>query len=226
MCKPFIGNHQFNLIRKQANLLLQACQSASDPQVAESVRAGVKGRIESEFPDATELELRLLDKVTDARSEEEIRKAVQALEPFLTEFPPLTEKLLKQLFPKVKKLKLPDLSAVDFRRLTYLSWTDIATNRMYLVYSGNGHDGNGRLDGIEGRFTPVHKKSVCFLCNRHSEGVLFSAVSKAKPANASPDYYKAVGNYLCRDGGACNRHITSVAALEKFIREVTGAHES
>jgi hypothetical protein len=38
MSKPFIGNHQFNLIRKQANLLVQAFRAASAPHVAESVR--------------------------------------------------------------------------------------------------------------------------------------------------------------------------------------------
>jgi hypothetical protein len=220
MCKPFIGNHQFNLIQKQANLLLQALQ-ATDPQVAVSVRDSVKYQIWSEFPEATEAQSRLLDHLTDARTEDEVRERLRALEPYVTEFPPLSDKKLKALFPKVKKLTVPDLSAVDFRRLTYWSWTDIATNRMFLVWVRNGQP-----VGIEGRFTPVNKKGACFLCNRQSELVLFSAVSKAKPAHTPADYYKAVGQYLCRDAGVCNRHITSEDALERFVREVTGAHDS
>jgi len=47
-----------------------------------------------------------------------------------------------------------------------------------------------------------------------------------KPAHASADYYKAFGNYMCLDSGACNRHITSVDALDRFIREVTGTDKS
>jgi len=220
MCEPFINNHQFNLICRQAKLLIEAGRAAVAPQVAESVRDGVKTEIWLMFPDAAEHQLRLLENVTDARTEEDVRRGLQALEPYLTAFPQVTEKRLRQLFPKVRKLRLPDLSAVDWRRITYLSWTDAAANRMFLVY---GRD--GRLVGIEGRFTPVYKKSVCFLCGRHGEVGLFSAVSRVKPAHASSDYYKAVGNYLCLDFGECNRHITSPAALDRFVREVAGPHE-
>ena len=221
MCEPFIENHQFNLIRRHAKLLIEACRTAVAPQAAESVRDGVRTEIWSMFPDAAEQQLRLLENVTEARTEEDIRRGLLALEPCLTAFPQVTEKRLRQLFPKVRKLRVPDLSAVDWRRITYLSWTDAAANRMFLVSVLDG-----RLVGIEGRFTPVHKKSVCFLCGRHSEVVLFSAVSKVKPAHAPSDYYKAVGNYLCLDGGECNRHITGTAALDRFVREVAGSRES
>jgi len=221
MSKRFIGNHQFNLIRKQANLFVQAFRAASAPHVAESVRDDVKYRIWSAFPDATEQEFRLLENVKEARTEEEVREGLRSLEPYLTEFPRLTNQRLRKLFPKVKKWNPPDLSAVDYRRLTYLSWTDIASGRMFLIC-----EKNGQLVGIEGRFTPLHQKSVCFLCGRHSEVVLFSAISKVKPAHAPSDYYKAVGNYLCRDCEFCNRNFAGVAALDRFVREVTGAHES
>lgn len=134
----------------------------------------------------------------------------------LAEFPQLTEKQIRKLFPKNKKLALPDLS-VDYRFVTYLGWVDISSTKLFIVYPLDG-----QVVGIEGKYTPTHKKIVCFLCNRHSETALFTAVSKARPAHASPDYYKAVGNYMCLDSRECNKHITNVDALEKFIRSVIG----
>jgi hypothetical protein len=108
------------------------------------------------------------------------------------------------------------LTAIDYRYVTYLHWVDIATNKLYIVYSADG-----RFIGVEGKYTAVNKKSYCFLCNRYEELVFFSAVSRKRPHNASPDYYKAVGNYLCMNGHACNANLTSVSALERFIGAVT-----
>ncbi|MNI79884.1 Fibronectin-binding protein (FBP) [compost metagenome] len=79
---------------------------------------------------------------------------------------------------------------------------------------------DGQIVGIEGKFTPMNKKGVCFLCNKHEELALFTAVSKSRPAHSSPDYYKAVGNYLCMDSQECNKNITDVTALERFIQDV------
>ena len=49
---------------------------------------------------------------------------------------------------------------------------------------------------------------------------MFSAVTKSKPANASPDYYKAIGNYMCVNSETCNNHITDVTVLERFISDI------
>lgn len=43
---------------------------------------------------------------------------------------------------------------------------------------------------------------------------------KLRPPNASPDYYKAVGNYMCINSHECNRNITDVTYLERFIHDV------
>lgn len=217
MSQPFIRNHQYNWIKKQADLLQRAIRTVSDPKVVEAVRYSAQTKLMDVFPDATELQKQMLEKLSTLQTTEEFQRYEQGLEPYLTEFAPVTEKRLQKLFPKNKKLKLPDLTAVDFRRITYLGWTDIATNKLFLVY-----DRNGQLVGIEGKFTPLNRSSGCFLCNRHGEAALFSAISKSRPANASPDYYKAFGNYVCLDSDACNKNITDVAALESFISNIVG----
>lgn len=219
MLTPFIRNHQYNLIKNQAGLIQNACNTVSDPKVVESVRYGALIKIIEAFPDATELAKQLLERISTLKTASEFQYYLQSLEPYLLEFGQVTDKQLKKLFPKNKKLKVPGVTAVDFRYITYLGWTDIATNKLFLVYHLNG-----QLVGVEGRYTPVNKKSTCFLCHRHGEVALFSAITKSKPANASPDYYKAIGNYLCVNSDACNKNIIDVSALETFILGVVGRH--
>jgi hypothetical protein len=215
--QPFISNHQYNLIRRQAERLLQARKTVTDPKVVEAVCCSVLLAIAEEFPAATESHKQALDAVSAVTTAGELQVYLQSLQPYMAAFPQLTDKALKKLFPKVKKLRGPNLEALDRRYVTYIGWADIAMNKMFLVY-----DLLGQLVGIEGNLTPVGKKSVCFVCNRYEEVALVSAVTKSRPAHASPDYYKSVGNYMCVDSSVCNRNITNVAALEKFVQAVLG----
>lgn len=221
MDKPFIRNHQYNLIKKQASLLQNACNTVSDRKVVEAVRSSTLIKMIEAFPEATELQKQYLEKLSMLNKSEDFQRYLLSLEPYMTEFPQLSAAQIKKLFPKVKKLKVPDLDAIDYRYVTYMGWTDIASNKMFIVYQQNGQH-----IGIEGKFTPTNKKSVCFLCNRHEEVALFTAISKSKPPNASPDYYKAIGNYMCVNSDACNKNISDIAALEKFISHLQGKHES
>lgn len=221
MVQPFIRNHQYNLIKRQANLLQNACNTVSDPKVVEAVRFSTQTKIIDAFPEATELQKKSLEKLSTLNKTEDFQHYLHSLEPLMTEFTQVTIAQIKKLFPKVKKLKVPDLTAIDYRYVTYIGWTDIATNKLFIVYYQDG-----QLVGIEGKFTPTNKKSTCFLCNRHEEVALFSAITKSKPANASPDYYKAIGNYMCVNSDVCNKNISDVAGLEKFISNLLGKCES
>ncbi|MFC9775230.1 FusB/FusC family EF-G-binding protein [Paenibacillus chitinolyticus] len=216
MIQPFIRNHQYNVIKKQSLLLQKTHETVSDPKVVESVKSSAPFKLLEAFPEADGLQKQLLEKISGLRTAEEFKHYPESLESYLAPFPALTAKQLAKLFPKNKKLKIPDLSEIDYRYVTYLGWTDIATNKLFLVYQLNG-----KLIGIEGRYTPANK-GVCFLCNKHEEVALFTAVTKSRPAKASSDYYKAIGNYLCVDSTVCNQNITNVTALDKFVREVVG----
>ncbi|EJW15941.1 elongation factor G-binding protein [Paenibacillus alvei] len=217
MTTPFIRNHQYNLIKKQATLLQHTCQTVADPKIVDTVRYSAYTKITEAFPQADEHQLQLLERITTLDKTEEFSQFLFSLEPFLIEFEQVTDKQLKKLFPKSKKLKLPNMEELDLRHTTYLGWTDIGTNRMYLI-----HQLDGRLVGIEGKFTQAKKKSTCFLCNRQEEVALFTAETKSKPANASSDYYKAIGNYMCMNSHVCNQNITDTSALEMFIRTING----
>lgn len=215
MCQPFIRNYQYNMIRNEAESVLRAQRSVGDPKILESVRFGAQSKVTELFPDAESEHVTMLESIADIKTPEQQQAYLQALEPHLASFPPITEGQIRKLFPKNKKLKLPNLAEFDFRYITYLSWSDVGTGKKFIVY----HDGE-QFIGVEGRYTATNKKSYCFVCNRYEELVLFSAITKKRPANASPDYYKSVGNYICADGQACNRNVTGVASLEKFIDSV------
>lgn len=218
MSKPFIRNHDYNFINKQASYLLHALRTVGDPKIVASVRSEAQAKVAELFAELTDERSTMLASIANLQSAEDFQKYMQALEPYRDEFPSLTAKEIQKLFPKAKKLKVPDLAQLDYRKVSYMSWTDIATNRMYIVYPSGG----GQIIGLEGRYAANNKKSYCFVCNRLEEVVLFSANSKKKPVNASPDYYKTIGNYICADGHACNKNITDVASLKRFIESVVG----
>ncbi|WP_391573418.1 FusB/FusC family EF-G-binding protein [Cohnella sp.] len=215
MCETFIANHQFNAIKKHAENVLNAVRAASDRKVIESVKSSAEAEVAAMFPLATGERLKLLGEIVNVQTAEDYAKFTRALEPYLTEFPRVTKEQIVKLFPKNKKLKLPDLAAIDYRYITYLSWLDVASNKLFIVYPLDG-----KLIGVEGRYTPMNKKNYCFICRKYDELALFSAVSKKRPPNSSPDYYKAVGNYLCASGHDCNANMTDTTALESFIRSV------
>ncbi|WP_421616877.1 FusB/FusC family EF-G-binding protein [Brevibacillus sp. TJ4] len=215
MCKPFIYNHQYNAIKREANTLQNALRTVADKKVLESVRLGAQANIVQMFPDISDEYKQMLGKIAALETTEEIQQYMKELAAYRLEFPKITEKQIQKLFPKNKKLKVPDLTQIDFRQISYLSWIDVATGKLFIVYPRND-----QFVGVEGKFSSVTKKGHCFVCNRFEELVMFTAISKKKPANSSPDYYKAVGNYLCMDGLECNKKITDTAPLESFIASV------
>ncbi len=214
----FIRNEQYNFIKKQAAILEQAQRSVHDLKVLESVTYSVHTKIEGLFPQADEEQRSLLQEVTTLATSDDFVRYAKKLEARLVVFPAITERQIEKLFPKNKKLKLPDLKALDYRFVTYLHWIDVATSKLYMVYHANG-----QFIGVEGKYTPTHKKGFCFLCSRYEEIVFFSAVTRKRPAQASPDYYKAIGNYVCMNGEACNANLTDVTILERFVNEVNGS---
>jgi hypothetical protein len=214
MNTPFIRNHQYNLIKKQVGQLQHACNNGADPKVIEAVEFNALCKISDSFPELTDLQKHTLEKFVGLRKTEEFQQYFFSLEPYLEAFSQVTGKQIIKLFPKIKKLKTPNLNAIDHYKISYLGWVDIATQKLFIVYHLNG-----KTVGIQGRYTPANK-GVCFLCNGIGDVALFSAITKSKPANASPDYYKAIGNYMCVDSHECNKKITDVAVLEKFLHDV------
>jgi len=213
MSTPFIRNHQYNFIKKQTDFLLKTLRTVADRKVLETVRYRAAVNVVEAVPFLSEEQKKMLEQISTFETAYDFQRYLSALEPHLEPFPPITPKQIQKLFPKNKKLKVPDLSSIDFRYITYLSWIDIATNKLFIVYPFEG-----QIIGIEGRITPMNKKGYCLFCNRHQQLAYFCV--KTKPANASPDDYYSVGQYVCIDSHECNQSVTDTSALEKFIHSV------
>lgn len=207
MSIPFIRNHQYNFIKKQTKFVLHTLRTVADRRVLETVRYRAASNILEIFPSLTESQRQMLEQISTFEIEPEFQKYLDGLESFLEPYPPITLKQIQKQFSKIKKLKVPDLSNIDYRHMTYLSWIDIAANKLYIIYPYEG-----QFIGIEGRITPTHKKGYCLFCNRHQELAYFCVKT-----NASPDNYSVVGQYVCIDNHACNQSITDTEALERFI---------
>lgn len=208
---PFIRNHQLNVIHKQANFLLKTLRSVADRKVLESVRHTAVLNVFEAFDNLDAGQKELLERMSAFEAAHDLQDYLDSLEPYLLPFPEATPQQIQKLFPKAKKLKVLELAAVDYPHTTYLRWIDIATNRLFVVYPRAGG-----FVGVEGRMTSTNKKGFCMFCNRHQELGFFNVKLKG----SSPDNLSSLGQYVCMDDLACNKGITDLGPLEKFLASV------
>lgn len=215
MTEQFIKNEQLNFIKKQIAIIKDSSNKNLPKTVLTAVIDLANAKILDLFPQASLEQQELLD-ITKWNTKEEYERYIEQLTACLLPFPKITEQQLKKLFPKQKKLRLPDLSTIDHNKLTFLSWNDLKSNKKVIIY-----DLEGTLVGTEGKMTPTSKKNICSFCNCFGEVAYFSTVTKEKrPKNA--DYYKAIGNLICTDSNECNKNITNTEYLREFLKTAEG----
>lgn len=215
MDEKFIKNEQFNFIKKQVTFIKNSKKQNVPKGVLTAVIDVANAKILELFPHASVEQQNLLD-LSALKTDQEYEQYIQQLSTYLLPFPTITAQQLQKLFPKHKKLKLPDLSNIDHSQLTYLSWIDPRSNKKFMIY-----ELEGKIVGIECEFTPTSKKNICSFCNSMSEVTYFSTVTKAKKVN-NPDYYRAIGNLICLDSKVCNKQITDVEYLENLLKDSLG----
>jgi hypothetical protein len=212
--QPFIRNHQLNVMKQQAAHIQNTWNTVADPVIRGAVTAEAVHKVTELFAGESPERQRLIEPFAGLKTEAEFNDFFDRLMPYVIRFPQVTEKQAQKLFPKAKKLALPEAAAYKDVPLTYLSWIDIASNKWHLIY-----ERSGEAVGIEGSFLLAPKKNMCAFCGGYGQVALVSAVTKAKSA-VSPDYYKSVGQYVCANAEVCNLRITDVSGVEAFIHEV------
>jgi hypothetical protein len=219
----FLQNHQYNYIARQARLVISMSKTCNDRRVMETFRYSAVSKAVDVCSGLSGEYLHFVEELGDLQTEDDLQAYLSKLSKCTIRFPEITELQLKRLFPKIKKLRLPEAIEIEARPLTYLSWTDPATNKRFLVYCRQPQAGNEsahNLVGIEGQYMPTNKTGICAFCKKPGEAAFFSVIAKSK-RTPSPDYYRSVGQYICLDSNVCNTQITDLEALDGFISSVT-----
>jgi hypothetical protein len=206
--EPFIRVDQFQYIKSQTEHLINGYASVNDKRVLNALKTAVYDKVLNLFHPINEEQKQLVDRIIEVEDHIEADEYVSSLKPYVIPFKEVTEQTLKKLFPKAKKLKLPNLNDLDLNEITYLGWNEKGTNKKYII----ALQPNGFI-GLEGSFTPSNKKGICTLCSRHSQVGLFMSETKG----ASQGTYTSRGNYICQDSMKCNGALTSLDKLVGFI---------
>ncbi|WP_400244440.1 FusB/FusC family EF-G-binding protein [Niallia sp. JL1B1071] len=215
MTEQFIKNEQLNFIKKQIAIIKDSINKSLPKTVLAAVIDLAHAKVLDLFPQASSEQQELLD-ISKWKTKDEYEQYIERLTAYVLPLPKLTEQQLKKLFPKQKKLRLPDLTMLDHHKLTYLSWTDGKSNRKFIIY-----ELEGELVGMEGKMTPTNKKNICSFCNSFGEVAYFSTITKDKKLK-NADYYKAIGNLICTDSNECNMNIDNTAYLQEFFQTAEG----
>lgn len=205
--KAFIRNDQYNFIKDQTKILLTAQTSTNDAEVLNVLRHLAHEKVQNLFPALTEEQKKILHPLVQINELSEAEIFLEQLQPYRIPFKAVSDQHLKCLFPKAKKLKGPKLENINFKKTSYLAWTE-SSNLMYLVA-----EVKDQMIGVQGSFTRSHKQGICRVCNRHSEVGLFIAKTK----NSGNDQFIKRGNYICQDAAVCNDNIKTLDSLAEFV---------
>jgi Elongation factor G-binding protein, N-terminal/FBP C-terminal treble-clef zinc-finger len=204
--EPFIRCDQYNFIKVQTKNLVQAHSTVKDKDVLNALKFHSLDKVLTVFPDICENQITILEKLVEIEETTQAEKFLSNLKAYVIPFKQITEKTVKKLFPKSKKIQVPPLKDLDLKEISYLGWYDIRSERKHLIV-----DYNGNLMGIQGTFKSS-VEGICALCNGFEEVGLF--MSKVK---SGKETYTTKGNYICKDSQKCNHNLITLDKLNDFI---------
>ncbi|MFJ5625048.1 FusB/FusC family EF-G-binding protein [Peribacillus loiseleuriae] len=208
----FVRSDQYNFIKAQTQILINGHSTVNDIEVLHALKSIVQEKVLHLFMDISEEQRQILHPIINIEDNDKAEEFLSHVLPYVIPFKEVTEKTIKKLFPKAKKLKVPILENMNLYEISYLGWNDKGSNKKYIV----AHHHN-KLIGIQGTYKSINKKGICALCNHHEEIGMF--LSEAK-GTASGTFIKR-GNYICENSQKCNQNIISLDKLNDFIERLT-----
>ncbi|WP_080848512.1 FusB/FusC family EF-G-binding protein [Cytobacillus gottheilii] len=208
LMEPFIRNDQYNFIKEKGEHLISAYANVQDQGVLKAVKMLAVEKAEAVFEKQLDEEqgplIKELEAITDRK---ELEAYLDKIKANVFSFPSITDKTLKKLFPKNKKVKLPSQDEME-NTLSYLAWEELgSSSKLLIVPIGE------RLIGLQGGFQPAEKKGVCAICRKFGKVGLFTSKIKGHGAGT----FTKRGNYICSDSFECNQQIQSLAYLMEFV---------
>ncbi|MFB4165126.1 FusB/FusC family EF-G-binding protein [Alteribacillus sp. JSM 102045] len=214
MTEPFIQNHHLNVIKNKGRHIQYCFHDIEDASVLQAVKGQAADQVKQAFSKLTKEEEEVIDPLSDVKTSIEVEAFIGSVYPYVKPFPAIDKTQIKKLFPNHKKMQFPVLENIDFSHLTYLGWNDPGQQKKYLIY-----ELDGELVGVTGRYTQPTQRNYCYFCNELTPVHLVS-IKTDESSSENPDYYRSIGQYICKDSEECNKNITDVRALESFIRKV------
>lgn len=205
--------HQFHDIEHRVARLINVYKSVNDTRTISLIQSETQDHILSLFPKKTlELEKWVDQLMTLDLSTYKAEKLLAEMKPYVKPFTHPSPQQVKKVFRKVKKLKTPKISDEVLYDSTYIGWTDIASQRKYIIY----YDKNGKLQGFYGDISPQVVKGFCSICNKESNVSLFMR----KTDQSSDGRYTKKGDYICHDSLKCNRQLDSLVHFQNFLHKI------
>ncbi|MFB5269727.1 elongation factor G-binding protein [Paenibacillus enshidis] len=90
MSKPFIKNHQYNVIKKQTEFIQNTLRNVADRSVLSTVRYSALTNIVEAFPDLTEDQQQMLEQISAFETAYDFQRYLGELESYLESYPPIT----------------------------------------------------------------------------------------------------------------------------------------
>lgn len=206
--EPFIRSEQYNFIKSQTQILINGHATANDRDVIHTLKTVAKERVLSLFNELSEEQRQVLDPIDTIKEPAQAEVFLLKIKPFVIPFKEVTEKTIKKLFPKAKKLKNPMLENLDLREISYLGWDDIGSGKKFIIAPHHN-----KLLGLHGTIKPSNKKGICAICSRFEELGMFMSETKGTVQGT----FIKKGNYICLDSLKCNQNITTLDKLNDFI---------
>nr|WP_106781708.1 FusB/FusC family EF-G-binding protein [Lysinibacillus timonensis] len=204
----FMSVEQYQFVKKQAKKIINAYTTSKDQNVIEAVQALVQEEINNKLTFNDIEEQLLLQPIFNIQTKEQLDQFSDTIKQYVEPFIVPTDNQIKKLFPKDKKVKLPNMDIIDLKEVSYLSWVDSGTNRKYIVYYEEGI-----LKGVRGVFTHSEKMGICSVCNQHSKvGLLLVSKNGAQLGT-----YTKRGNYICENSESCNEALTDFNHFIEFV---------
>jgi Elongation factor G-binding protein, N-terminal/FBP C-terminal treble-clef zinc-finger len=210
--EAFIRNDQFNFIKTQGEYIVHAYATVHDQGVLKAAKLLALEKTAAIFEEPLSIEQeQLITQLENISERKQLEDYLQTVVKYVFSFPSISEKALKKLFPKNKKIKLNSLHSNE-DQITYLGWDDLGTNsKLLIVPMAN------KLIGLQGNFQTAEKKGVCAICRKIGKVGFFTAEIKGNEAGT----FIKRGNYICSDSYECNQKIQLLQPLEEFVQLMT-----
>jgi hypothetical protein len=211
--EPFIRSDQYNFIKAQTKILINGHSTVNDRDVLNALKSLAIEKVVNLFSDISEEQMQLLNPIMKVEDKENAQEFLLKLKPYVIPFKEITDKTIKKLFPKAKKLKVPSLEDIDLKETSYLGWTDKGSNKKYIIANFDN-----KLIGLQGTIKSTSQTGICALCNAHEETAMFISQTKG----SGKDTFTKRGNYICQDSQKCNQNIITLDKLNDFILRLNG----